>query len=60
MNNYKEYLEELRNTLEKLKEDMLDDKKLSHLSDKDIMEDLDTLESSIENIEGLLEENNSI
>ena len=60
MNRYKEYLKELSEKLENLKEDMLDDKKLSHISDIDIMKDIDKIESSIENIEYLLGENNRI
>ena len=57
---YKEYLKELKSNLEDLKDDLLDDKKLMHISDDKIMEDVSIIELSIENIENLLLDNNRI
>ena len=57
---YKEYLKELKNNLEDLKDDLLDDKKLMHIPDDKIMEDVSSIELSIENIENLLSDNNRI
>tara|TARA_R100001594_G_scaffold126309_1_gene163501 strand:- start:1282 stop:1458 length:177 start_codon:yes stop_codon:yes gene_type:complete len=57
---YKEYLEELKYNLEELKCDMLDDKKLMHITDDELIKDIANIENSIENIEDLLNKNNRI
>lgn len=55
---YKKYLEELKYNLEELKCNMLDDKKLMHITDDELMKDINNIENSIENIKDLLNENN--
>tara|TARA_Y100000401_G_scaffold73078_1_gene59086 strand:- start:1567 stop:1755 length:189 start_codon:yes stop_codon:yes gene_type:complete len=57
---YKIYLEDLKNNLEDLKDDMLTDGKLLHIEDREIMGDIVNIENSIDRIENLLIKNNCL
>ena len=57
---YKIYLEDLKNNLEDLKDDMLTDGKLLHIEDREIMGDIVNIENSTDRIENLLIKNNCL
>ena len=57
---YKKIIELLKGDLEDLKENLLDDDKLMMINDDVLMKDINDIESAIENIKGMLNENNRI
>ena len=57
---YNEIIEQLKELQEDLVDKMTGDDKLLHLTDSEIMQDLQKFEASIENIEYLLQENKRI
>ena len=57
---YKKIIELLKSDLEDLKENLIDDDKLMMINDDVLMKDINDIENAIENIEGMLNENNRI
>ena len=57
---YKKIIEILKSDLEDLKENLIDDDKLMMINDDVLMKDINDIENAIENIEGMLNENNRI